>query len=374
MLESLLTVLPAPSDSTSLLLLAVGVFLILVSVAISLWYRSKRKSPEEIPSAPTSKPPFPPPEGLSKAPVSAWLATLHSGLSKTRSALQASLEPLFAGRAALSPERLEELHEVLFRADLGIATADKLVHHVKTVVRTNETYGWNEIKTILQSKICEMLLAKNPALPLRYPEKGPLVILIVGVNGVGKTTSIGKLAAYFRSQNKSVLLCAGDTFRAAAIDQLKLWGERLGVDTIAQLPGSDPAAVAFDGVNAAVSRGYEVLLIDTAGRLHSKNNLMAELDKIKRVLAKALAEAPHETWLIIDATTGQNAVQQVKAFKEVAEISGIIATKLDGTAKGGILIGINEQFNLPIRFIGVGEKAEDLRPFNAEDFAASIFS
>lgn len=303
-----------------------------------------------------------------------WIASIHEGLSKTRSALLSNLEPLFSRKQPLSAETLDHLHEVLFRADIGVGTADKLVSYVKTTCKKEGEYGWEEIKTLLQGKIAEIIAQQEGELPISYPEKGPLVILVIGVNGVGKTTSIGKLAAYFQAQNKRVLLCAADTFRAAAIDQLKVWGERLGVETIAQQPGADPAAVAFDGVQAAVARNYDVVLVDTAGRLHSKNNLMAELEKIKRVMGKALPQAPHETWLIVDATTGQNAVQQVKAFREVAQITGLIVTKLDGTAKGGILIGICDQFSIPIRFIGVGEKTADLRPFVPEEFAEGIFS
>jgi fused signal recognition particle receptor len=345
-------------DTQHLLLLASGV----IVAAILLYFiiafkRSKRKqqiAPET--AAPTY-----------------LLSLLHSGLSKTRTALLSNLEPLFTQGQTISPETLEHLHEVLYRADIGAATADKLVAHVKSAYARDKEVAWPEIKTLLQEKITELLRSTPQEASLNYPAEGPLVVLVVGVNGVGKTTSIGKLAAHFIGQNKKVLLCAADTYRAAAIDQLKVWGERLGIETIAQQQGSDPAAVAFDAVNAAVKRAYDVVFIDTAGRLHNKNNLMAELDKIKRVVGKALVGAPHETWLIVDATTGQNAVQQVKAFKEVAHISGIVVTKLDGTAKGGILIGISDEFSLPIRFVGIGEKASDLRSFDAKEYAAGIF-
>jgi fused signal recognition particle receptor len=209
--------------------------------------------------------------------------------------------------------------------------------------------------------------------PLKKPTEGPWVILVVGVNGVGKTTSIGKLAARFLSEDKKVLLAAADTYRAAAIDQLQVWGERLGVDVIAHKQGSDPAAVAYDAVKAAIARNSDVLLIDTAGRLHSKNDLMKELQKIYKVIGKDLPGAPHESWLVVDATTGQNAVQQVKAFTEVASLTGLISTKLDGTAKGGVLIGISDTFKLPIRYVGVGEKATDLHEFKAADYVDSLF-
>jgi fused signal recognition particle receptor len=210
--------------------------------------------------------------------------------------------------------------------------------------------------------------------PLNKPAEGPFVILVVGVNGVGKTTSIGKLAAHYVAEGKSVMLCAGDTFRAAAIEQLQVWGERIGVPVIKHQQGADPASVAFDAVKAAKARGVDVLLIDTAGRLHNKTELMDELAKVKRVITKEMPAAPHETWLVIDATTGQNAVQQVKAFGELVQLSGLVVTKLDGTAKGGVIIGIKQKFKLPIRYIGVGEKAKDLKEFSARDFAESLFA
>jgi fused signal recognition particle receptor len=199
------------------------------------------------------------------------------------------------------------------------------------------------------------------------------VILVVGVNGVGKTTTIGKLSAHFLADDKKVLLAAADTFRAAAIEQLSVWGERLGVDVVKHKQGADPAAVAYDGVKAAMARGTDVLMIDTAGRLHAKQELMEELGKINRIIGRDLPGAPHETWLVIDATTGQNAMQQVKAFSQVVKLSGLVVTKLDGTAKGGVLLSIAEQFKLPIRYVGVGESAADLRPFNPTDFADSLF-
>jgi fused signal recognition particle receptor len=198
------------------------------------------------------------------------------------------------------------------------------------------------------------------------------VLLVVGVNGVGKTTTIGKLAARFVAEGKNVMLCAADTFRAAAIEQLMVWGERNGVPVIKQHQGADPAAVAFDGVQAAKSRGVDVLMIDTAGRLHNKNDLMNELSKINKSIGKAYEGAPHETWIVVDATTGQNAVQQVKAFSEVTPVSGIVVTKLDGTAKGGVIVGIADQFKIPIRYIGVGEKAADLRAFEGPEFMKSL--
>jgi len=209
--------------------------------------------------------------------------------------------------------------------------------------------------------------------PFVTVDKKPFVLLVIGVNGVGKTTTIGKLAARFKAQGKSVMLCAADTFRAAAIEQLQVWGERNDVPVIKQHAGADPASVAFDGVQAAKSRGVDILIIDTAGRLHSKTELMAELSKINKSIGKDLPGAPHETWIVLDATTGQNAVQQCKAFSDVTSLTGIVVTKLDGTAKGGVIVGIADQFKLPIRFIGVGEKATDLKEFQATEFVESLF-
>lgn len=299
-----------------------------------------------------------------------WLSRLQHGLSKTRHSLQSSMSTLFQGKK-IDESTLETLHETLFRSDIGVATADKLVEHVNKSLKGKNS-NWEEVKTELHQAAYEIMGSKNS--PLNLPSSGPQVILVVGVNGVGKTTSIGKLAAHFMSQDKTVLLCAADTFRAAAIDQLKVWGERLGTKVIAHQQGSDPAAVAYDGVKAAIARDTDVLIIDTAGRLHSKNDLMQELNKIKRVIGKDLPDAPHETWLVIDATTGQNAFQQVKAFDEVAKLTGIVVTKLDGTAKGGVIIGISDQFKHPIRYIGVGEKASDLREFNPKDYLDSLFA
>ncbi len=311
-------------------------------------------------------------QGLAR---SSWLMRLRERLGNTRQGIQKNLRTLFSGAAKIDDATLESLHETLYRADIGASTADTLVDYLKnSIKRDREDMSWEKVRTSLAEKITSIL--KDPLVgheEINYPEQGPLVILIVGVNGVGKTTSIGKLASYFLAQQKSVLLCAGDTFRAAAIEQLRVWGDRLGVEVISHKQGGDPAAVAYDGVKAAMARNKDVLLIDTAGRLHNKEDLMKELGKITKVIKKDLPDAPHETWLVIDATTGQNAFQQVKAFKEVTPLSGLVVTKLDGTAKGGVVIGVCHQFKIPIRFIGIGEKAVDLQPFVPEDFSGSLF-
>ena len=306
-----------------------------------------------------------------KKPAESWIARLHSGLTKTRSHFSESIGSLLQGRSTFDEQTQEELHETLFRADLGVATADSLMDHLRKSFDKNSLPSWPELRSELVKKTQE-IFDRNAA-PINEPSSGPLVILVVGVNGVGKTTSIGKLAAQYMNQGKSVLMCAADTYRAAAIEQLETWAQRTGCDIVKHKAGADPASVAYDGVKAAIARNIDVLLIDTAGRLHSKKELMDELAKIKRVIGKDLEGAPHETWLAIDATTGQNAFQQVQAFSEVAQLSGLVVTKLDGTAKGGVVIGVSERFSLPIRYIGVGEKAEDLRPFQPKEFAESVF-
>ncbi|SME87908.1 signal recognition particle-docking protein FtsY [Pseudobacteriovorax antillogorgiicola] len=300
-----------------------------------------------------------------------WLSKLKGGLAKTRGSLVDGIAGLF-NQQKLDDDLLEELHERLFRADLGIDTADTLVDHIKGEFSGREqSPTWDEVRMSLKARVAGMFADSERN--LNQPQEGPFVILVVGVNGVGKTTSIGKLAAHFLAQDKNVLLCAADTYRAAAIDQLQVWGDRLGCDVIKHQQGADPASVAYDGVKAAKARKSDVLLIDTAGRLHNKAELMDELAKIRRVIGKDLPEAPHETWIVVDATTGQNAFQQVEAFSQVAPLSGIVVTKLDGTAKGGVVIGVTNKFKLPIRYIGVGEQASDLREFQSSDFADSLF-
>ncbi len=302
-----------------------------------------------------------------------WLSRLRDGLSKTRNQFAGSLGALFGSRKVFNDELLEELHENLYRSDMGVEVADRMVATLrKKFSGQSEMPAWSAVSLAMRDEVVSIFSGGEK--PLNVPTSGPMVILVVGVNGVGKTTSIGKLAARFVSEGKSVLLCAGDTFRAAAIEQLSIWGERLNVPVIKHQQGADPASVAFDGVKAAKARGVDVLLIDTAGRLHSKSELMEELSKVKRVIQKELPEAPHETWLVIDSTNGQNAVQQVKAFQELISLSGLIVTKLDGTAKGGVIVGIHQKFDIPIRYIGVGEKAADLKAFAPREYADSLFS
>lgn len=296
---------------------------------------------------------------------------LKKGLSKTRENITTKIEKLIIGYADIDDDLLDELEEILIMADVGVNTTDKLMEAVRKGIKKKEINTPEDLKPFLQARISEILTTGSDE--TKVAENGPTVILVIGVNGVGKTTTIGKLASYYQGQGKSVMLAAADTFRAAAIDQLQVWGERTGTKVIAHEEGSDPAAVAFDAVKAAKARNIDVLLIDTAGRLQTKANLMEELKKINRVIQREIPEAPHETLLVLDATTGQNAISQANIFTKAAPITGVVLTKLDGTAKGGVVIGIKAELSMPVKWIGVGEGVEDLRPFVAEDFAKALF-
>lgn len=297
---------------------------------------------------------------------------LKEGLSKTKQALVDRVTSVMTVFRKIDDELFEELEEALIQGDVGVETSMKLVEALRSEAKKRGLKNGEELLPVMKELVAGMLGDK--VVPLTMAPAGPTVILVVGVNGVGKTTTIGKLAHHLmEDRHLKVMLAAADTFRAAAIDQLKVWGERAGVPVIAQDEGSDPAAVAFDGVKAAKEQGYDVLLIDTAGRLHNKVNLMEELRKIKRVIQKELPEAPHETLLVLDATTGQNAVQQTKLFKEVAGVTAIALTKLDGTAKGGVVVAVKEQEDVPVKFIGVGERLDDLQPFDPAAFVDALF-
>ena len=288
---------------------------------------------------------------------------LKKGLNKTRENLTNKIEKIIIGYADIDDDLLDELEETLIMADVGVQTTDKLMTAVRKGIKKKEINTPEDLKPFLQKQIVEILTAGEDT--TRIAEQGPTVLLVIGVNGAGKTTTIGKLAAYYKGQGKSV--------RAAAIDQLEVWGQRTGVPVIKHEEGSDPAAVAFDAVKAAVARKVDMLIIDTAGRLQTKSNLMQELEKINRVIGREIPGAPHETLLVLDATTGQNAISQAELFTKAAPITGVVLTKLDGTAKGGVVIGIKSQLSMPVKWIGVGEGVEDLRPFNAEDFAKALF-
>ena len=298
-----------------------------------------------------------------------WFQRLKKGLSRTSDQLTSGISDVVAGRP-LDDEALEELEDLLIMADLGPTVAAELTANLAKSKR-GKTVTDVEVREALAEDIERILERVAEKIDLSGDKK-PFVMLVVGVNGTGKTTTIGKLAHALVADGASVMIAAGDTFRAAAIEQLQVWGERAGVPVIAGAPGADPAGLAFDALERARAEGVDVLMIDTAGRLHNKSNLMDELKKIRRVLKKVDLSTPHETLLTLDATTGQNAYAQVKAFTEIADVSGLVLTKLDGAAKGGVLVGLARAFDIPVRLIGVGEGAEDLRPFEARDFARNL--
>ncbi len=295
---------------------------------------------------------------------------LKDGLTKTRKGFIEKVESIFTGRK-IDEETLEELEEILIMSDIGIKAASEIMTVIRERAKKGEAKDLDSVKDLLKKEMIEILGGSQPIVV--YDNK-PFVILAVGVNGVGKTTTIGKLASRFRSQGFSVLLAAGDTFRAAGIEQLEIWAERAGTQLVKHQHGSDPAAVAFDAVVAAKNRGIDVVIVDTAGRLHTKSNLMEELKKVRRTIEKAMPEAPHEILLVVDATTGQNALRQAELFNEAVGITGIALTKLDGTAKGGIVLAIKKGLGIPIRLIGVGEGIDDLRDFDPKEFVEALFS
>jgi len=303
--------------------------------------------------------------------VAGFFAKLKEGLTKTRENFVGKIEEVFTGRKKIDEELYEELEEVLIRSDVGVTTSFELVESLRKEVKKRKISAPSELTQVLQELITELLGEEET---LNLAKQGPSIILVVGVNGVGKTTTIGKLANKLKKDGKRVIMAAGDTFRAAAIDQLEVWGERSGIEVIKQREGADPAAVAYDAVQAAKSRSIDVVIVDTAGRLHNKVNLMEELRKVKRVIEREISGAPHEVLLVLDATTGQNALQQAKLFQEVAGVTGIVLTKLDGTAKGGVVLGIQGETQIPVKWIGIGEGLEDLRPFVPKDFAAALFN
>lgn len=301
-----------------------------------------------------------------------FIKRLFSGLSKTRDSILKGVDNVLSNFKQIDEELYEELEEALIMADFGVDTTLHIMDKLRAKVKEDKISDPNGLKPALQ-EIITKFLTDQPTEDILNPN-GPTVVLVIGVNGVGKTTSIGKMSHLFKSQHKKVLVAAADTFRAAAIEQLSVWTERAGVEIIKHEEGSDAAAVVFDAISAAKSRKSDVLICDTAGRLQNKTNLMKELEKISRIIAREYPEAKKEILIVIDATTGQNAMQQVKLFKEVADISGIILTKLDGTAKGGAIVGIYESLKVPVKYIGVGEKIDDLQPFDAVAFANALFN
>lgn len=295
---------------------------------------------------------------------------LKNSLTKTRESISEQVNNVFKVFVKVDEEFFEELEDALILSDMGVETTEYIIDKLRDITKRKRLTDAEDVKEELKNIIADILTQNNNKMSL---ETTPAVILVIGVNGVGKTTSIGKLASFYKSQGKKVLLAAADTFRAAAIDQLDIWATRCGCDIIKQKENSDPAAVVFDACNAAKARGVDILICDTAGRLHNKKNLMAELNKISRVIERELPNASKEILLVLDASTGQNALSQAKLFSETAEISGIILTKLDGTAKGGIVVPISKEQNIPVKFVGVGEKIDDLQEFDPYDFARALF-
>lgn len=303
--------------------------------------------------------------------------TLDKGLEKTKSGFFDKIARAVAGRDTVDDEVLDNLEEVLVTSDVGVDTTLRIISRIEERVARDKYVGTAELNKILRDEISQLLMENNTSDTEGFtlPEvKRPYVIMVVGVNGVGKTTTIGKLAYQFKKAGLKVVLGAADTFRAAAVEQIVIWGERVGVPVIKQQMGSDPASVAFDTLQSAISSAADVVLIDTAGRLHNKKGLMDELSKIKRVMQKLMPEAPHEVLLVLDGSTGQNAYEQAKQFTAATEVTGMAVTKLDGTAKGGVVLGISDQFKIPVRYIGLGEGMEDLQPFNRVEFVDSLFT
>ncbi|XUW94000.1 signal recognition particle-docking protein FtsY [Wukongibacter sp. M2B1] len=309
-------------------------------------------------------------EPKDKAP--SFFSKLKSGLTKTRKGITEKIDTLMKSYTKIDEEFLEELEEILIVSDVGMDTTMKIMDRLRDEIKARKLTETDEVKSVLK-EIMEELLTTTKDSSLNI-SPSPAIVIVIGVNGVGKTTSIGKIGYNIKSKGKKVMLAAGDTFRAAAIDQLKVWGDRVGVNVIHQQEGSDPAAIIYDAIQSAKARKIDVLICDTAGRLHNKKNLMNELGKVFKIVEREYPEAKKEVLLVLDATTGQNAIQQAKTFREVAGITGIVLTKLDGTAKGGVVMGITSELDIPVKYIGVGEGMEDLQPFNAKDFVDALLS
>jgi fused signal recognition particle receptor len=302
--------------------------------------------------------------------------SLDKGLEKSKTTFFSKLGKVIAGKTTVDDEVLDNLEEILVTSDVGVDTTLKIIERIQARVARDKYLGTAELDNILKEEIAGLLSEGNVTddEDFKIPDgKKPYVIMVVGVNGVGKTTTIGKLSAQFKKRGKNVILGAADTFRAAAVDQLKLWGERVGVPVVSKGMNTDPSAVAFDAVKEGVDKNADVVIVDTAGRLHTKVNLMNELSKIKRVMQKVIHDAPHEVLLVLDGSTGQNAIIQAREFTKVTEVTALAITKLDGTAKGGVVIGISDEFKIPVKYIGVGEKVDDLQIFNKVEFVDSLF-
>lgn len=299
------------------------------------------------------------------------LDRLKAGIQKTRAGLVEKIEDAFQGKKEIDADLLDELEYTLLTADVGVKTTQEILELIRQRVDRKLVGDASELKGLIREHLLEVLQASDR--PMAEVDEPPVVLMVVGVNGAGKTTTIGKLARWFKNDNRSVLLCAADTFRAAAIEQLEVWGARTQTDVIRQQTGADPSAVLFDALQSAKARKVDYVIVDTAGRLHTKENLMAELEKMRRTAQRVIPGSPHEVLLVLDATTGQNGLEQARKFTETSGVTGIVLTKLDGTAKGGVVVAITRELGLPIRFVGVGEKVDDLLPFDPESFISSLF-
>tara|TARA_R110002072_G_scaffold57188_1_gene147248 strand:- start:14491 stop:15714 length:1224 start_codon:yes stop_codon:yes gene_type:complete len=331
-----------------------------------------RKGPTPAALTPAQEPEAAKPASLDVSEPKNFFARIKSGLSRTRGQFSDGLSKLFLGQKQIDDELLEDIETQLLTADVGVAATTEIIDKITEKCARNELKDAESLHTALKTELADLLNTCHAPLTIESDKK-PYVILVVGVNGVGKTTTIGKMAKYFQTEGHSVMLAAGDTFRAAAVEQLQVWGDRNNVPVIAQHTGADSASVIFDAVASAKAKGADVLIADTAGRLQNKDNLMSELEKVVRVMKKVDNTAPHEVMLVLDAGTGQNALSQAQAFQKTVGVTGISLTKLDGTAKGGIIFAIAKQLQLPIRFIGVGEQIDDLRPFESNEFVAALF-
>ena len=344
------------------------------------------RAPEPAPETPPARPPeprsaqvipFPAPAAQAEpapepAPKRRQASALAPGLARTRSGFVARLGAIFSGRKEIDPAVVDEIEKVLLTADIGVRTSQKLLEEIRSSLSRSELKDPDAVWAFLRQRSTEMLSLPAPAVD--FDAAKPFVLLVIGVNGSGKTTTIGKLAAKLAGEGKKVMLAAGDTFRAAAAEQLEIWAGRTGASIVRGKEGADPSSVIFDSIKKAATDGFDVAIADTAGRLHTKTDLMQELQKVRRVVAKAAAGAPHETWLVIDSTSGQNAIAQAQIFTEAMSVSGIVLTKLDGTAKGGVILGIADQLKIPVRYVGVGEKVEDLRAFDPAEFVEALFA
>ncbi len=344
-------------------------------------HKAPPAAPPEAPSGPTGKttvesldvrqPVQKPTEVVAPIVRKAERSALHSGLRATRGGFVARLGRIFAGTPRIDASMLSQIEEVLFSADIGVATVQKLVARLREALSRDALGDPDAVWAFIREESERLLHLEAP--PLDWTRERPLVVLTLGVNGVGKTTTIGKLGAKLKAAGKQVMFAAGDTFRAAATEQLEIWGQRIGAQVVKGKEGADPSSVLFDAIKRAQGEGADVLLCDTAGRLHTKTDLMAELEKVRRVIQKAMPSAPHETLLVLDATNGQNAIKQAEMFKEKLDVTGIVLTKLDGTAKGGVILGIVDSLRLPVRYVGVGEKVEDLREFDGQAFVEALY-